>query len=218
MGNFQKIIDQLSEALDILDFSFIISGLLTFSGIMVMLTTFGNYVIETSALYVFFYLLMSYFCGLISWSVGRFFRINLMRHSRFFGEFFDETINYINHKLDSDTIIKIGTLKEKETAYSYMWLCLREEDSGVKSFNLANRFWVMQALFEGLTFSALIWTIYSILYIINNVNTICWKVLLISLAVLFYLVISKRFLEDAKRYAEFQIKEVVLWYIRYKSK
>lgn len=107
-------------------------------------------------------------------------------------------------------------VEELEMIYTQMWASLRDNPEAKDSLAFLNRMWVMQAVFEGLlvsSFSAILWGI-TILCICKEYNGILYDagcmIIIGSISTIFCYI-------EATRYAEFQIKDVVATYCKYKK-
>lgn len=165
MPSFQRIIDKLSNALDILDFSFLISGGTTLGIVYIYLTYFLNKqitFIPNGFIGICSILLMAYVFGLFSWSLGKYVRrkyflkssnknSNQSNEDSCFNKFF-ETINE-----SCQNTIKYP-FKDNTLNYTYMWnkIAQSRNEEIQERYNFINKYWVMQAIFEGLMGSALI--------------------------------------------------------------
>ena len=79
-NSISKIIDRISETLNFFDFSFIVSGLLTYGIILftadsIISVDYKNY---NSGVIVVVSIALVYICGLMSFSVGKFLRIKIL--------------------------------------------------------------------------------------------------------------------------------------------
>ena len=186
MPNFQRIMDKLSNALDILDFSFLISGGTTFGIVYTYLSYVQNIqvtLIHKGFIGVCCILLIAYVCGLFSWSIGKYIRrtfflkssgksANKSNEDHCFENLF-ETI----HKKISKTATPSeegstnSTIKypftDNTLNYTYMWnkIAQSKDEEVQERYNFINKYWVMQAIFEGLIGSAMIGIILSLSFI-----------------------------------------------------
>lgn len=246
MPNFQRIMDKLSNALDILDFSFLISGGTTFGIVYTFLTYVQD--IEITLIHKGFIgvcciLLIAYVCGLFSWSIGKYIRRTFFLKSS--GKSaaqsnedhcFEELFKTINEKFDTTTppknesqnaIIKYPFI-DNTLNYTYMWnkIAQSKNEEVQERYNFINKYWVMQAIFEGLIGSAMIGIVLCLLSIIqtlcneytswehfsNNWLSITEKCLYAIITLIVSIILLFRSAAEARKNAEVQIKEVVIAY------
>ena len=200
MPNFQKIIDIISGALCILDFSYIISGAATYLIIMYSLYYHGVN-LDLMKDKWFINILFAYISGVLSWLIGRYLCKKIRDREGTFDKDFDEWKYLVVNQLPAD--IRRFTNKQ---LYTYFWIEL--DKKAPERANFVNRFWVMQAMFEGLVTSCLVGMVVLFeLYYTFGENffgkyTIAFILLLLLLSYILYL--------GAKEQASYQIKEVIL--------
>ena len=205
MPNFQKIIDIISGALYILDFSYIISGAVTYLIIMFSLHYHGVN-LDLMKDKWFIHILFAYVSGVLSWLVGRFICKSIRDKVGTFDTVFDEWKYLVINQLPAD--IRRFTNKQ---LYTYFWIEL--DKKAPERANFVNRFWVMQAMLEGLVASCLVGLV--ILFeLYCTVGENFWGkytlLLIFPLLILIYLLYA-----SAKEQASYQIKEVILGYKSY---
>lgn len=216
--SISKIVDRISDALNFFDFSFIVSGGLTFSIIYFTVDylnislLFFNTI--NTPLKIITCIGAIYICGLLSFAAGkniRLFILNLLNKKRRFSNVFIKALKFIqkNEKKNSEEINSF--INEEESIlklyYTSMWLKLRHCDDAEATIKHLNRFWVMQAVFEGIYFSFILATICSaILMSANHYFSYC---IFIALAGAFICY------KEAQRYAETQINEIVIAYNKF---
>lgn len=227
MGNdtlssaLNKIADVIVAALGILDYSYIISGVTSYLVI--------TFTLKQMCLFCFcghgkaFYLValfLSYILGLISWVIGRSVR-NTSSKGNEFQKIYDETIG--NLKCDK-TIFEIS--KIKSDSYILMWKSLypAKKDSendfhyAIEDLKRIRRDWVMQAVFEGLLGTCIICLLCITFYLSyitlkREVDAIIILIVLFMYSIVILLMLL--FADEAKRYAENQIKEIITSYYKY---
>ena len=125
-----------------------------------------------------------------------------------FEEIFNETVRFIN---DS----KAGNDKQNlKLQYAQMWACLRDNQEAKESMTFLNRLWVMQAVFEGLMISSAIAIVGGVILGI----VLGWKQCDVWYMIIGGLIAAIACYWEGKRYAETQIKEVIITYYQLKSK
>ena len=114
MPSFQKIIDILSNAFSILDFSYIVSGGFTL-GIVLFDLHYHYYVffIRNISITIVCGIFLAYICGLSSWIIGRLIRKIVQNTDKDFEETYDRTMNALASNALSLSV------SDKKLAYSY---------------------------------------------------------------------------------------------------
>ena len=200
MPNFQKIIDIISGALCILDFSYIISGAATYLIIMYSLHCHGVN-LDLMKDKWFIHILFAYISGVLSWLIGRYLCKFIRDKEGAFDKDFGKWKCLVVNQLPPD----IGRFTNKQL-YTYFWIELDKKKP--ERANFVNRFWVMQAMFEGLVTSCLVGMVvlFELYYTFGENSlgkyTIAFILLLLLLSYILYL--------GAKEQASYQIKEVIL--------
>lgn len=208
MPSFQKIIDILSNAFSILDFSYIISGGFTFIIILFDLHYHHyEFFIRNIPITIICGIFLAYICGLSSWIIGKLIRNIFQNTDKDFEETYDRAIN----ALVPDTLSL--PVSNKKLAYSYMWIELQKREEAKERIVFINRMWVMRAVFEGLIFSFIvaIAALIDLKWVLNE--EISYYKAIIIFAILVLLACLSAI--EANRYARTQIEEVILSYYSY---
>lgn len=216
--SISKIIDKISDALNFFDFSFIVSGGLTFSIIYFTVDylnispLFFNTI--NTPLKIITCIGAIYICGLLSFAAGKNIRLamlNLLNKERCFANIFKMTLKFIEKNGGNNSNEINSFINEEECIlklyYTSMWLKLRHCADAEATIKHLNRFWVMQAVFEGLYFSFILAIICcAILMSVNQNFSYC-----------IYITLSGAFIcyKEAQRYAETQINEIVIAYNKF---
>lgn len=217
-SSLNKIVDRIGEIFNVFDFSYIVSGIASLAVISYglwrynLLCSFDNDLFNVVAVIIF-----TYICGLISFVIGK--RIRFMYNKIFpiqrgrsrFMSCFNSAIQYVNNR-NNQRGIYLNRYMDEENCRKYyveMWSYLRGCEKAAPALKFINRFWVMQAVYEGLATSFLLGTFMGcILYDCNNCCT--------SLIIIIGFLASFCFCcYEGTRYAESQIIEVVIAYERY---
>lgn len=224
----KNIVNKVSEGLNFFDFSFFVSGFLTFVIIeyavnvlnyrYIYFSSFMDYVVAV----VFIYIL-----GIISFVSGRFLRTKIRNRLEVDGKptkwYQVSTFKFIyTNTLTQLNVEAIDGVPRTDSAlaYSKMWIEIRKNDKEGKFYRDLYRQWVMQAVCEGLLFSFLLALLFSIILPIyewnsnGNMPHIAIYILGLCGSILGILVC----LREAQRYAENQIKEVIISYLLLKNK
>ena len=205
MPSFQKIIDILSNAFSILDFSYIVSGGFTLGIVLFDLHYhYYEFFIRNISITIVCGIFLAYICGLSSWIIGRLIRKIVQNTDKDFEETYDRTMNALASNALSLSV------SDKKLAYSYMWIELHKKEEAKEQIIFMNRMWVMQAVFEGLIFSFIvaIGVLIDLKWGLNK--DISW----LEFIVIFAVLLSSVWLSaiEARRYARTQIREVILSY------
>ena len=208
MPSFQKIIDILSNAFSILDFSYIVSGGFTLGIVLFDLHYhYYEFFIRNISITIVCGIFLAYICGLSSWIIGRLIRKIVQNTDKDFEETYDGTMNAL-----ASTALSLS-VSDKKLAYSYMWIELHKKEEAKEQIIFMNRMWVMQAVFEGLIFSFIvaIGVLIDLKWGLNK--DISW----LEFIVIFAVLLSSVWLSaiEARRYARTQIREVILSYYSY---
>ena len=208
MPSFQKIIDILSNAFSILDFSYIVSGGFALGIVLFDLHYhYYEFFIRNISITIVCGIFLAYICGLSSWIIGRLIRKIVQNTDKDFEETYDRTMNALASNALSLSV------SDKKLAYSYMWIELHKKEEAKEQIIFMNRMWVMQAVFEGLIFSFIvaIGVLIDLKWGLNK--DISW----LEFIVIFAVLLSSVWLSaiEARRYARTQIREVILSYYSY---
>ena len=208
MPSFQKIIDILSNAFSILDFSYFVSGGFTLGIVLFDLHYhYYEFFIRNISITIVCGIFLAYICGLSSWIIGRLIRKIVQNTDKDFEETYDRTMNALASNALSLSV------SDKKLAYSYMWIELHKKEEAKEQIIFMNRMWVMQAVFEGLIFSFIvaIGVLIDLKWGLNK--DISW----LEFIVIFAVLLSSVWLSaiEARRYARTQIREVILSYYSY---
>ena len=194
MPSFQKIIDILSNAFSILDFSYIVSGGFTLGIVLFDLHYhYYEFFIRNISITIVCGIFLAYICGLSSWIIGRLIRKIVQNTDKDFEETYDRTMNALASNALSLSV------SDKKLAYSYMWIELHKKEEAKEQIIFMNRMWVMQAVLIDLKWG------------LNK--DISW----LEFIVIFAVLLSSVWLSaiEARRYARTQIREVILSYYSY---
>lgn len=224
--NFQVIIDRLSEALSFFDFSYFISG----SASMTIVLTFMWYngfwpiVLFSSWVQVPLLLISVYISGILSMSLGRWTRqkmikikLKLKMKLKWFRKWciikdFDSIFNDSLAMAEKVYNLKVDKLKENsKLSYTIMWGELRENENSSKTVEFLNKFWVTQALCEGLMTSCLLAIVTAWFTFANDTRIQLMNSAVVTiLSLISFIILS----HHARLNAENQIKEVVFTYAK----
>lgn len=221
--NFQSIIDRLSEAFSVFDFSYFISGsasLAILAAFMLYNSLWPNIVIP-HWMGIALLLIIVYVAGIVSMVLGKLLRLSMIRpkciRSLFGIQDFDglyteavETASTLYAFEQKDKLLE----GKKKLHYTMMWSALRNKESCSHTVSFINKYWVTQALCEGLMTSSLLAIAAAWLTRCNGDRlhfSTCIGITLIALVSFFLLSYN------ARRNAETQIQEVVIAYVMMKK-
>lgn len=232
MDTFKSIIDKISEGLNFFDFSFFVSGFVTYVALLYFSNEFFHMTIDyTSVSGILASIVLSYVCGIISFSMGKWIRslVRLLFECEFwkclknksFDELFNDGINWaIENKRKSNPNASFDDLsgclvlhQNREIVYSAMWIEIKKLDEKDVYYKPLYRQWVMQAICEGLVFSFF-------LIFLLSIGVLVYKWCILSLYLCSSILALMAFAaccHEARRYAENQIKEVIISYYYLKN-
>lgn len=215
--SISKIVDRVSDALNFFDFSFIVSGGMTFS--ILYLTAYKTCSIQllptfSTPVKVILCIGMVYICGLLSFAAGKSLRLKILylcnkkrRFSKIFTEALEFAKAHTNERCEELERYNENPDDEKRLKryYTLMWMELRHCKDAEATIRHLNRFWVMQAVFEGLFFSFILATVCSC--ILADYTFTGYTATALVCAYFCYI--------EARRYAETQINEIVITYTKF---
>ena len=230
IDTFKKTIEDILEGLNFFDFSFFISGFATFFTLMFFMEELFAKTYEYKSVYgVLAAIILIYVCGVVSFSMGKIIRTLIRKYLekarwnwlkvKSFDELFEEGQKWAleNKKktmpgaTTNDLPGQLSFSDQKGMAYSAMWIEIRRKDERGTYYKPLYRQWVMQAVCEGLMFSFLLIILLSVVAIYINTKEHSSYHLYIASSILAIIGIWG-YCREAQRYAENQIKEVVISY------
>ncbi len=220
--NIQKIIDTISGALSFFDFSFIVSGSVTYGAICYYLWQMEWLIILDGIwLEIFISVVFIYVSGLVSFILGKRLRVWILKKRRgkgsnAFKHYYLKIEKYLS--CCDERTGDVMTEEQLKLKYTKMWAELRECEECEKTIVFINRFWVMQAVCEGLLLSSIVIIIVGGLLMICHLccNGVSWEIFLQYLLLIITGSIGAiAFYKEGRRYAESQIEEVIIAYYKY---
>lgn len=207
----QKIVDRIAEFFTIFDFSFFISGITTLAVICYGLWETGLFLPFDNAFYnVAGCIVASYVCGLLSFAAGKWLRRKIIERKQIcemsrFMYYYTDAMRYVEK--DKYNLEDYKDESICKTHYTEMWLHLRQNKEAVPTLAFLNKYWVLQAIYEGLMASSLMGIVAGgLLLYVKDFQFI--HILVIIFSTISLVVCCN----EATRYAETQITEVVLAY------
>nr|WP_302507164.1 hypothetical protein [uncultured Prevotella sp.] len=230
IDTFKKTIEDILEGLNFFDFSFFISGFATFFTLMFFMEELFAKTYEYNSVYgVLAAIILIYVCGVVSFSMGKIIRTLIRKYLekarwnwlkvKSFDELFEEGQKWAleNKKktmpgaTTNDLPGQLSFSDQKGMAYSAMWIEIRRKDERGTYYKPLYRQWVMQAVCEGLMFSFLLIILLSVVAIFIKTKEHNSYHLYIASSILAIIGIWGC-CREAQRYAENQIKEVIISY------
>ena len=230
IDTFKKTIEDILEGLNFFDFSFFISGFATFFTLMFFMEELFAKTYEYKSVYgVLAAIILIYVCGVVSFSMGKIIRTLIRKYLekarwnwlkvKSFDELFEEGQKWAleNKKktmpgaTTNDLPGQLSFSDQKGMAYSAMWIEIRRKDERGTYYKPLYRQWVMQAVCEGLMFSFLLIILLSVVAIFIKTKEHNSYHLYIAGSILAIIGIWGC-CREAQRYAENQIKEVIISY------
>lgn len=211
----QKIIDRIAEFFTIFDFSYFISGITTLAVICYGLWETDLFRPFDNAFYnVIGCVVAGYVCGLLSFVVGKYLRKRYIDKQEICGMsrfmyIFTEAVRYMKKQEYKEEDCRFES--HCKILYTEMWMHLRQNKDAIPTLAFLNKYWVLQAIYEGLMASSLIGIIVGGLLIGFEDFHFIYVVVVVSSIISFF---ACRY--EATRYAETQITEVVLAYYHLK--
>lgn len=227
ISSVTKIIDRIGEIFTVFDFSYVVSGVASFSIICYglwkndLLGSLGGTSLNVIAAIIFTYL-----CGLLSFTIGKAVRTKVIdyelkkccwiiywpqkrQETRFMTDF-KGTVEYVNK--DAAVLMNYDNESDCKMYYTEMWTYLRECEDAVATMAFIDKYWVIQAVYEGLIASSLVGLVVGIILSFSNLYFINLIIIVCSAIACFFCCY------EGTRYAEVQIKEVVIAYKYFKLK
>lgn len=214
--SFQKIIDQIADAFSVFDFSYIISGGLTLTLLYIDIVVLHAQTVALDNLLIAIPLglFLAYACGLIVWVIGRAVRRCLVDTRKDFETEYTKTLSALNL---SDKM----AITDPKVAYSYIWNHLKCHDNNPQlqdQLRFINRYWVMQALYEGLIGAGMVSIVILLDYIrINYADLIGVEITGIACLLTVIVVLMVFFAREARKYAQTQVVDLLTLYSIYHS-
>lgn len=221
---FDSIVTKISDGLNFFDFSYFISGFMTYVTILYFVhELFGKELVGNVWLLLVVSIVFCYALGVLSYSLGKRIRMKVLFgkdgkakkyfNSLSFEELFDKA-KKDNFPKMSDEERKKMLSEDSGVAYSMMWMMVREKDKEHKDnrecdvfYPFLFRQWVMQAVCEGLCFSFLLMALLAVVLLIKMPEK--WMYVMVIVGAL---IAMKASAYEARRFAENQIKELVIAY------
>jgi hypothetical protein len=218
MKIIEKILERFLGFFTIFDVSYMISGIATLSIVLWgLFKCQGLLWNDVGFVHVVYFLVLAYLCGLVSFAFGKGIRSWFMKKNTLwckkqtsFMYCFTAAITYVNSQKQANEkkLIVYDEQWRAEMYYAEMWYFLREKKNESMTFSLLNKYWVSQAIYDGLLFSAILATFQSLIMWYKDFLAFGTM----SCIFLFSIITLICLYKEGKRYAETQIKEVVIAY------
>jgi hypothetical protein len=201
------VFEKIAGFFDIFDLSFFVSGAVTFGALLFWLTSTGLSTPSVDGwIKVLIVIIGCYVSGLVCFAGGRWLRMIL------FGRWFSmsagtQCIEALNaHGLEKEKAFAqyIGR-NDSWRLYVRLWAELREAPNLASSLSFLNRYWVMAATYDGLTFAFIVWIIVLIACMIQrSVAVVVGLPTSIILAIF-----AIACMREASRFVTYQVEELV---------
>lgn len=210
--NIQSIIDRIAEAFSLFDFSYFISGTTSLSVLLTFM--WYNGIFPHISLYIWILvplLLVSvYVSGIVSMACGKWLRLTILSWKLYRKLFGINNFKECYTQAIKETKLDVNKLAEDSNiSYTMMWTALKTNNEYASTVNFINKYWVTQALCEGLMATCLlaiaaVWITYFYSHWVSSFTGLFVTVLALGSFVIF--------MRYARQNAEIQIKEVVAAY------
>jgi hypothetical protein len=149
-----KFAERIAALLEVFDLSFFVAGAAALGGIVAWIRLEGIALPEVSGELVFGAVVGAYVLGLACFAVGRFVRVNLFRvHTDAAAHLADLAKA---HGLD-DMAAYERYVRFRRELYGRLWVLVRTEAPLKETFEVAKRYWVLGAAYDGLSIALLTW-------------------------------------------------------------
>lgn len=149
-----KFAERIAALLEVFDLSFFVAGAAALGGLVAWIRLEGIALPEVTGELVFGAVVGAYVLGLACFAVGRFVRVNVFRVH------FDaaEQLTALSkaHGLDELAAYERYTRFRREL-YGRLWVLVRTEVPLKETFEVAKRYWVLGAAYDGLSIALLTW-------------------------------------------------------------
>ncbi len=211
----QKIVDRISEVFSIFDFSYFISGTTTY-----LIVCYGLWQYDllqwpgTKLISIPISFLFAYLCGLITFAIGKLLRKCYVRYC--LGKSMDDRFRTCFHAVvqyvreEEPRLRECATIADCKLYYTEMWSFLRQCEKAGATVAFINRYWVMQAVYEGLAASFLMGGVLGVILCSTKISFLSILIVITSFISFFF---SCR---EGSRYADTQICEIVIAYKTFK--
>lgn len=149
-----KFAERIAALLEVFDLSFFVAGAAGLGGVVAWVRLEGIALPDVTGELVFGAVVGAYVLGLACFAVGRFVRVNLFRV-------------HVDAAEQLATLSKAHGLDELETyerysrsrreLYGRLWVLIRTEQPLRETFEVAKRYWVLGAAYDGLSIAMLLW-------------------------------------------------------------
>ncbi len=149
-----KFAERIAALLEVFDLSFFVAGAAALGGIVAWIRLEGIALPEVTGELVFGAVVGAYVLGLACFAVGRFVRVSLFRVHVDVNEHL--TTLSKAHGLDEMAAYEryVGFRRE---LYGRLWVLIRTEEPLRETFEVAKRYWVLGAAYDGLSIALLTW-------------------------------------------------------------
>ena len=149
-----KFAERIAALLEVFDLSFFVAGAAALGGIVAWIRLEGIALPEVTGELVFGAVVGAYVLGLACFAVGRFVRVGLFRVHVDVAEHLATLAKA--HGLDEIAVYERYSRFRREL-YGRLWVLVRTEEPLKETFEVAKRYWVLGAAYDGLSIALLSW-------------------------------------------------------------
>jgi hypothetical protein len=149
-----KFAERIAALLEVFDLSFFVAGAAALGGVVAWIRLEGIALPAVTGELVFGAVVGAYVLGLACFAVGRFVRVNLFRVHVDAGEHLAALAKA--HGLDEiEAYARYDRFRRE--LYGRLWVLVRTEEPLRETFEIAKRYWVLGAAYDGLSMALLSW-------------------------------------------------------------
>jgi ABC-type multidrug transport system fused ATPase/permease subunit len=210
-SSIKIIFEKLREFLDVLDYSFFLSGvIINFLNIIVLMINdydIGKYIEKNVYIYIIIFIILSYVFGLIAFIVGRWLRSGLfkIKAEENFLNLLKELVRI--YKIDKHpNYMNLIDLDNDDTfwlLYSRLWAEIRENKDIEESKILLKKYWTLAAVCDGIVGSGIY--VLCILFYYNICDQFNILLIILFIFIIIIVILCSR---EANRFIKFQAEEL----------
>ena len=149
-----KFAERIAALLEVFDLSFFVAGAAALGGIVAWVRLEGIALPSITGELIFAAVVGSYVLGLACFAVGRFVRVRLFRVHVNAAEHLAQLSEA--HGLDEmEHYTRYSTFRRE--LYGRLWVLVRTEQPLRETFEIAKRYWILGAAYDGLSMAMLAW-------------------------------------------------------------
>ena len=149
-----KFADRIAALLEVFDLSFFVAGAAALGGLVAWIRLEGIALPPITGELIFGAVVGSYVLGLACFAVGRFIRVRLFRIHVDAAQH----LSSLAHAHGLDELDAYQRYKQgRRELYGRLWVLIRTEEPLRETFEIAKRYWVLGAAYDGLSMALLAW-------------------------------------------------------------